>query len=137
MSEEKALELFARCYNRCDFAGFARRLSKRAVYEAFNRLYVHDGRDSVLRALNEKAAELRAMDRPNKAWRGYLRYKSDMLDLPRCDNCVVLTANDPGRVLGVVRIRCTIFGVRAIRVLDPAKCDFTRGEYCGSKPQNP
>ena len=133
MSEEKALELFARCYNRCDFAEFNRKLGRRAAYEAFNRFYVHSGRDSVRRLLEEKAAEQRALPRPNKAWRGYLMSKHDLLELPKCDHCVILTANDPGKVLGIVRIKASLFGVREIAVLDPAKCQFTRGEYCGER----
>ena len=133
MSEEKALELFARCYNRCDFTEFSRRLSRRATYEAYNRIYRHNGRDSVRRLLDEKAAELRSLVRPNKAWRGYLVSKHDLLDLPKCDNCVILTANDPRQILGIVTIRGTVFGIREIRVLDPAKCECTRGEYCGER----
>lgn len=133
MSEEKALELFARCYNRCDFTEFARRLSKRAVYEAFNRFYRHNGRESVRRLLEEKAAELRSMPLPNKAWRGYLMSTHDLMDLPKCDRCVILTASDPRRVLGIVRIKAWVFGIREIVVMDPVKCQFTRGDYCGER----
>lgn len=133
MSEEKALELFARCYNRCDFTEFNRRLSRHASYEAFNRIYRHNGRDSVRRYFDEKAAELRSLPRPNKAWRGYLMTKHDLMDLPKCDHCVVLTHNDPRQTLGIVRIRCSLFGIREIRVLDPARCQCTRGDFCGER----
>ena len=133
MSEEKALALFGRCYNCCDFTGLAGSLGKRAIYEAFNRIYRHEGRDSVTKALTEKAAELRALPRPNRAYRGFLNSMHELLGLPKCENCVVLTKDDPNQAIGIVRIRYSFFRIREIRVLDPAKYNFTRGSYLGKE----
>ncbi len=127
MTEEKALALYARCYNRCDFSELNRKLSQKATYMAYNNFYEHKGRGSVCKALDAKAADLRALPRPNKVWRGYLKGRAEALDLPRMDSCLVLTADDPSRVLGVVILTRALFRIRDIRVLDPARCQYTRG----------
>lgn len=128
MNNERALALFARCYNRCDFSDFGRKLSDNATFVAFNSFYTYKGQDSIRKALDDKANELRQLELPNKAWRGYLRGHHGMLDLPKMDDCVVLTASDPSIVLGVVMIQCALFRIRDIRVLDPADCSYTRSD---------
>ncbi len=128
MNNESALALFAQCYNRCDFSDFSRKLSKKAAFAAFNSFYVFKGRDGIRRALDEKASELHQLKQPNKAWRGFLRGSHGLLDLPKMDNCIVLTASDPSIVLGVVTIQCALFRIRDIRVLDPADCSYTRSD---------
>lgn len=133
MNDERALALFAQCYNRCDFAEFSRKLSEEAAFAAFNSFYTYNGKESVRKALDEKASELRRLEQPNKAWRGYLRGHHGLLDMPRMDSCVVLTASDPSIVLGVVIIKCALFRIRDIRVLDPAVCSFTRSDRLFSR----
>lgn len=130
MTEEKALKIFARCYNRGDFAGVARLLHKKADYEAYNRFYVSAGRESVARLLGEKGAELRAKPKPWRAYLGFMMVKHDVIGT-RCESCLVLTREDPREAEGIVRISCTMFRIRSIRILDPAKSQYTRGDYAG------
>lgn len=128
MTEEKALKIFARCYNRGDFTDVARLLHKSATYEAYNRFYVNTGAESVSRLLSEKAAELRAWPKPNRAYWGYMMVKHDLIGV-RCESCLVLTRDDPREVEGVVRIKCSPLHIRNIRILDPSACKYTRGDY--------
>ena len=132
MTEEKALKLFARCYNACDFAAVVRRLHGHASFEAYKRFYRSDGRESVARLLAEKAAELRALPLPNRAYLGFMMVKRDIIGT-RCESCVVLTRSDPQQVEGIVRIKCTPLRVKDIRVLDPAKCQYTRCGYAAQE----
>jgi hypothetical protein len=130
LTEEKALRIFARCYNRGDFADIAARLHKKASYEAYNRFYVSTGEESVARLLTDKAAELRALPKPNRAYYGFMMVKHDVIGT-RCESCLVLTRDDTREVEGVVRIKCTPLRIRGIRILDPASCKYTRGDYAG------
>jgi hypothetical protein len=132
MTEDKALKLFASCYNACDFSGISRLLHKKAGFEAFYRFYRNDGRDSVARLLQEKAAELRALPLPNKAYFGFMMVKHDVIGL-RAESCLVLTKNDPWQVEGVVRIKCTPLHIKDIKILDPVSCKYTRGDYAGKE----
>lgn len=127
MTEEKALKLFAKGYHRGDFSDVFAHMHKKVSYEAFYRFYRHDGRESVQRVLNEKAAELRAMPLPNRAYNGFMMVKHDIIGT-RCESCLVLTGDDPRNVLGIVRIKCTPLKIRDIRILDPAQCKYTRGD---------
>jgi hypothetical protein len=128
MTEEKALKLYARCYNSGDFSGLTALLHKKAAYEAHNRFYRTEGRDNVARLLGEKAAELRAIPQPNRAYYGFIMVKHDLIGL-RAESCLVLTKADPWLVEGVVRIKCTPLHIKEIRILDPEKCKYTRGDY--------
>lgn len=129
MTEEKALKIFARCYNACDFEDVVRRLHKKASFEAFNRFYRNVGRDGVERFLAEKAAELRALPKPNRAHYGFMLIQRGFSPMLRPESCAVLTQDDPWKVEGVVRIKCTPLHIKDIRVFDPAKCQYTRGDY--------
>lgn len=130
MTEEKALRLFARCYNACDFTVFARRLHKNAGFEAYNRFYRNEGRESVARLLREKAAELRALPAPNRAYYGFVTVRRD-LGGTKVENCVVLTKNDPWQAEGIVRIKCSLLHIKDVRILNPAECQYTRADYAG------
>jgi hypothetical protein len=134
MTEEKALRLFARCYNACDFAPLVRRLGKKATYTAYNRFYVSSGREAVARLLGEKAEELRALPQKNRAYHGFVIVQRDIIGR-RADPCLVLTKHEPWQTLGVVRIKCTPLHIKDIRILDPAECRATRGDYAGGEVQ--
>jgi hypothetical protein len=130
MSEEKALKIFARCYNERNFAPLVRRLHRKASYGAYNRIYVSRGRPAVSRALAEKAAALQAQPRPSRAYMGFLIKPRDVGGI-KAEYCVVLTRDDPRQAEGVVRIRCTPLHIKDIWVYDPAQCQYTRGSYIG------
>lgn len=130
MNEEKALRLFGQCYNSGDFAPLIRKLGRKAFYEAHNRLYLCSGRERVAALLNEKAAELKALPEPNRAYKGFLIVKRELIG-SKPDHCVVLTGADTRNVLGVVRIKCGWLSVKSIKVLDPAACEYTRADYLG------
>jgi hypothetical protein len=107
-----------------------RRLHKKASYEAYNRFYRSAGREIVSRALGEKAAELRALAAPNRAYFGFMMVRHDIGGV-RAESCAVLTRAEPWQVIGVVRIKCTPLHIKDIMVYDPAKCEYTRGDYAG------
>jgi hypothetical protein len=132
MTEEKALNIYARCFNARDFADVVRLLHRKATFEAYNRFYRCEGAESVARFLEEKAAELRAQPKPGRAYAGFMMVRHDIAGL-RAESCVVLTQYEPWNVEGVVRIKCTPLHIKGIRVLDPAKCQFTRGDYAGTE----
>jgi hypothetical protein len=132
MTEEKALKLFARCYNACDFTAVAGLLHGKASYEAYNRFYRNDGRESVARFLAGKAAGLRALPEPNRAYSGFMMVRHGIIGT-KCEPCVVLTRGDPLQAEGIVRIKCTPLRVKDIRVLDPGKCNYTRCGYAGQE----
>lgn len=132
MNEEKALRMFARCYNERDFAGLERRLHRKASYGAYNRIYVSRGRQAVSKALAEKAAELLARPRPNRAHMGFMMKPRDVGGI-KAEYCVVLTRDDPRQAEGIVRIRCTPLHIKDIWVYDPAQCQYTRGGYAGQE----
>jgi hypothetical protein len=132
LTEERALKIFARCYNKGDFADIARRLHKKASFEAFYRFYRNEGRENVQGILTEKAAELRALPVANRAYYGFMMVKHDVIGL-RAESCLVLTKDDPWQVEGVVRIKCTALHIKDIRILDPDACKFTRGDFAGKE----
>jgi hypothetical protein len=132
MTEEKALKLFARCYNAGDFSDIYHYLHKKASFEAFYRFYRNDGRESVARLLQEKSTELRALPQPNCAYYGFMMVKHDVIGL-RAESCLVLTKSDPRQAEGVVRIKCTPLHIKDIRILDPTGCNYTRGDYAGKE----
>lgn len=127
MTEERALRLFAACYRRQSFTPMLRWLHKKASYTAFNRFYVSSGKDGVARLLGEKETELQALPRPNRAFRGFMMVKHDLIG-NRAESCAVLTRADPWQTEGIVRIKCTPLHIKDIRVLNPADCQYTRGE---------
>jgi hypothetical protein len=88
------------------------------------------GRETVSRALEEKAAELRAQPLPNRAYSGFMMERRDIGGL-RAELCVVLTRAESWLAEGIVRIKCTPLHIKDIRVFDPAKCEYTRGDYAG------
>jgi hypothetical protein len=130
MNEDKALRIFARCYNACDFTGVKCRLHKKATFEAYNRFYRSAGREIVSRTLDEKASELRAKPAPNRAYLGFMMVRHDIGGV-RAESCVVLTRADPRQAEGIVRIKCTPLHIKDIVAYDPAKCEYTRGDYAG------
>ncbi len=72
-----------------------------------------------------------ALERPNRAYHGFMMVKRGLSPIPRPEPCVVLTRNEPWLTEGIVRIKCTPLHIKDIRVLDPATCEFTRGAYMG------
>jgi hypothetical protein len=132
MNEERALRLFARCANAGDFSPIASLLHKKASFEAYNRFYRSQGRDSVAWVLAEMAEALRARAEPDRAYHGFMMVQHDIIGM-RAESCAVLMRSDPRKAEGIVRIRCTPLHIKDIRVLDPAKCTCTRGPYAGTE----
>jgi hypothetical protein len=133
MNEEKALRLFARCANARDFSPLVRLLHRKASFEAYDRFYRSQGRESVEKVLAEMALALHAQQNAGRAYHGFMMVKHDVIGL-RAESCAVLTGSDPWKAEGIVRIRCTPLRIKGIRVLDPAGCACTRGEYAGGEP---
>lgn len=130
LTEEKALELYARGYNRRDFTAVARKLHRSAELVAFNRFYRHDGKDSVARYLREKADELAQSVELHRAYHGFMMVPRGMAGV-KCESCVVLTKSNPPLAEGIVRIRCSPLGILEIQILDPERCEYTRGDFAG------
>ena len=128
MTEEQALKLFARCYNRCDFSPIVRYIHKKASYESWDHFYKYTGRGSVAGALAEKANMIKEKNPPNRAYMGFVMVRHDIIGL-RCEPCVLLTRNDPRQVIGVMRIKCTPFRMKHFRVWDGKGMTITRGDY--------
>jgi hypothetical protein len=130
LTEEKALKLFARLYNKCDFSGIVRHLHPKATYESWDNFYKYTGRSSVAGVLGAKACSLREINPRNKAYIGFTMVKHDIIGT-RCEPCLVLTRDDPRQVIGVVRIKCSWRRIRRIRIYDGKGMTYTRGDYAG------
>jgi hypothetical protein len=132
MTEEKALKIFAHCYNTGDFSAIIEKLHAKASFEAYNRFYKNEGAEFVSRMLQERGAELRELPKPNRAYYGFMMVRHDIIGR-RAESCVVLTRDEPWKIEGVVRIKCSPLHIKDIRVYDPAKCEYTRGDYAGTE----
>ncbi len=132
MNEEKALKLFAACYNARDFSKLLSRLHRKATYTAYNRFYVSSLKEGVSRLLMEKAEELRAVEPPNRAYHGFVETPRSLTGT-RVDPCLVLTRHLPWQELGIVRIKCTLLHIKDIRILDPATHAHTRADLAGKE----
>jgi hypothetical protein len=132
MNEEKALRLFAWCANARDFSPLVRFLHRKASFEAYDRFYRSEGRESVIKALAEMATAMSAQQNTGRAYHGFMMVRHDIIGL-RAESCAVLTGSDPWKAGGIVRIRCSPAHIKGIRVLDPAECACTRGEYAGGE----
>ncbi len=128
MSEDKALELFAHCYNRGDFAPVIRRLSKKCTLEWHDFFYKQEGRARVGEVLRWRAGLLNDLPRRNRAHVGYEMVKHDVFGM-QLRPCLVLTDADDDRVLGIVSIRPSLLGIRNINVGNPEYHTYTRVRY--------
>ena len=128
MTEERALKLFARCYNSGDFSKLIRRLHKRVTFEAYDRFYKYSGAEKVAAILAQRAASLNSMPQRNRAYSGYVQVRYEIIGV-RMESCLVLTGSDPRDVHGLVRIKCTPLHIKAINILEPKLHNYTRAEY--------
>ena len=128
MSEERALELFAMCYNGGDFSPVIRRLHKRCTLEWYDFFYRQEGRDRVEQMLHWREAKLNAQTPRNRAHHGFEMVKHDVLGM-QPQACIVLTDSTDREVLGIVRIRCSLFRIKTIYVGNPEYHTYTRGKY--------
>ena len=128
MTEERALKLFARCFNSGDFTKLIRRLHKKAVFEAYDRFYKYTGAEKVAAVLLQRAASLNSAPQRSRAYNGYVQVRYELIGL-RMESCLVLTGSDPRDVQGLVRIKCTPLHIKAITVLDPKLHTYTRADY--------